>query len=64
MNFLKRFAVGFAFAVFTLIIFGVPVMGLLLAAAYLGLTYGPVASIATLLLGICAMVGVFVAAFD
>lgn len=64
MNFLTKFAAGFAFAAVTFIGFGIPVLGILYAAAVVGNAYGPLAAAAVIFTGLCAVVGVCAAIFD
>lgn len=64
MNFLKRFAEGFAFAAVIIVAFLIPATAIVLASGFVGAAYGPLAMFATYLVGICATVGTAVAIID
>lgn len=64
MNFLKRFAKGFAFAAVIIVAFGIPTTALVLASVFVGSVYGPAAMFATYLVGICATIGAAFAILD
>lgn len=60
MNFLKRFAEVFALAM----AFAVFVFAAMIAAGFAGAAYGPLAAIATGIVGFCAIISAAVALVD